>query len=153
SGDEHRLVEHDSDVSMAESSQIADAPFVGRGEAMTALVRGGCAALASRTPTPVTIRGAAGIGKARLAIALPHAMTRAVPAARVLGFRGQDPSVGEVDETIRAILRRLVSPSVMPARREEIRERLQAQVGDAWPAVALILGWIGRDAPELLPLA
>jgi tetratricopeptide (TPR) repeat protein len=154
SGDEVLLVDHDSDVSMAEASQAADVqPFVGRREAMATLVQSGRAALSGRTPTLVTIRGDAGIGKSRLANAVRHAMTVAVPAARVLAFRGQDPSVGDVDETIRAILRRLVSPSGMPVRRHEVREHLQARVGDAWPAVALTLGWIGRDAPELLLLA
>jgi predicted ATPase len=153
-GDEARLIDHDPDVSMAEHSQVGEAqPFVGRRETMAALVQSGSAALAIRTPTLVTIRGDAGIGKTRLATVLQQAMKRAVPAGRVLAFRGPDPAVGEVDETIRAILRRLVSPSAMPLRGPEGREQLQAQVGDAWPAVALTLGWLGRDAPELLALA
>ena len=154
SGDEVRLVDHDADVSVIEASQIVETqPFVGRRETMDALVRSGRAAIESRTPTLVTIRGDAGIGKTRLAAALHHAMSMAVPEARVLAFRSPDPAVGEVDETIRAILRRLVSPSPVPVSRQELRERLQARVGDAWPAVALTLGWLGRDAPELLPLA
>ncbi len=153
-GDESRLVDYDPDVSVAEASQIAEAqPFVGRGDTMAALVRGGSAALASRTPTLLTIRGDAGIGKTRLATTLHRALAQAIPEARVLAFRGQDASVGEVDETLRAILRRLVSPSAMTARPEEMRAQLQEQIGDAWPAIALTLGWIGRDAPELLPLA
>ena len=154
SGDEVRLVDHDGDASVVESTQIAEVqPFVGRRETMAALVRSGRDALATRTPTLVTIRGDAGIGKTRLAAALPHALKLAIPGIQVLAFRSQDPAVGEVDETIRAILRRLVAPSPVPVGRQELRERLQARVGDTWPAVALTLGWIGRDAPEVLPLA
>ncbi len=139
----------------AEAAQVPEVqPFEGRRETMAALVHSGCAALAARAPTLVTIRGDAGIGKTRLAAALHRAMTQAVPDARVLAFRSQDPAVGEVDETIRAILRRLlVSPSEMTMRPEEMHAHLQAQVGDGWPAVALALGWLGRGAPELLPLA
>ncbi|HSK05490.1 MAG TPA: protein kinase, partial [Kofleriaceae bacterium] len=132
-------------------SQLAETqPFEGRRETMAALVHGGRAALASRTPTLVTIRGDAGIGKTRLATALHRAMTQAIPEARVLSFRAQDHGGGEIDETLRSILRRLlVSPSEMTVRPEEMRAHLQAQVGEGWPAVALTLGWIGRDAPEL----
>jgi tetratricopeptide (TPR) repeat protein len=128
-------------------------PFEVRRETLAALVHGGCAALAARTPMLVTIRGDAGIGKTPLASALHGAMAQAVPGARVLALRGLDPSVGEVDGTIRAILRGLVSPPGVIAPRPEARARLAAQLGDVWPAVALTLGWIGRDAPELEPLA
>jgi serine/threonine protein kinase/predicted ATPase len=155
--DEVQLVEHESDISMAsmaESSQVTEMhPFVGRGEAMTALGRSCCAALATRAPTLVAVRGDAGIGKSRLATALHHALTLEAPTTRVLAFRGQDPSVGEMDETIRALLRRLISPVGLSDNRQDRHAHLQAQVGDAWPAVALTMGWIARDAPELLPLA
>ena len=153
-GDEVQLVEQESDVSIAEASQVTGMfPFVGRGPAMTAVVRSCCAALASRTPTLMTVRGDAGIGKSRLATALHHAMTIEVPTARVLAFRGQDPSVGEVDETIRALLRRLMPPTGSPGFEQDPIGHLRTEVGEAWPAVALTLGWIERDAPELLPLA
>src|SRR5262249_34020831 len=139
-----------SDTSVTETPPVtADAlPFEGRRDTLAALIHSGCAALAERTPTLMTIRGDDGIGKTRLAVALHHALSDAAPAARVLAIRCQDPSVGEMDGTIRALLRRLIAPS----RRRETREQLQALVGDGWPAVALILGWLGLDAPELVPL-
>ena len=127
--------------------------FEGRRDTVAALIRSGCAALASRTPTLVTVLGEDGIGKTRLAAALHRALAQTVPAARVLALRGQAPATGEMDETHRALLRLLLSPGGLPARPPEPRELLQAEVGEAWPAVALTLGWIERDAPELLPLA
>jgi tetratricopeptide (TPR) repeat protein/predicted Ser/Thr protein kinase len=152
--DEVQLVEHDSDMTSAEASQLAEAqPFEGRRETMATLIHSACAATAARAPTLVTICADVGIGKTRLAAALHQALTEAVPGGRVLAFRGQDPSVSEVDGTIRAILRRLASPAGSTLRRRKMREHLQAQVGDTWPAVALTLGWLGRDAPELRPLA
>ncbi|HWO21625.1 MAG TPA: protein kinase [Kofleriaceae bacterium] len=153
--EEFQLVDPESDLSLAEPpSLVAEAlPFVGRDEEMTRLVRGGEAAFAERVPTLVTIRGDAGIGKTRLTTALRQKVGQVVPSVRVLAFRGQDPSVGEVDETLRAILRRLVLISGAPTPGPEACAHVQAQVGDAWPAVALTLGWIGHDAPELEPLA
>ena len=151
---EVRIVDHDSDDwALATEPSAPAQPFEGRGEVLAALVHSGCAALAARTPMLVTIWGDAGIGKTRLATVLRRAMGEAAPAAQVLALRGQDPSVGEVDGTLRAILRRLASPSAPTVPRQELRAHLQAQVADAWPVVALTLGWIERDAPELLPLA
>ncbi len=127
-------------------------PFEGRRELLAALVHSGCAALETRTPTLVTIRGDAGIGKSRLAAALRHELSRAAPKARVLALGGQDPAAGEVDGTLREILRRLAAPAML-GRGRDVRAHLREQVGHAWPAVALSLGWLGRDAPELQPLA
>jgi predicted ATPase/predicted Ser/Thr protein kinase len=152
--DEVPLGEHDSDMTSVEAEKLAEAqPFEGRRETMAALIHSSCAAVATRTPTLMTICADDGIGKTRLAAALHHALIEAIPTARVLVFRGQDPAVSEVDGTIRAILRRLAAPAERTLRRRKLREHLQAQVGDGWPAVALTLGWIGHDAPELAPLA
>jgi eukaryotic-like serine/threonine-protein kinase len=149
--DEFQLVDPESDLSLDRSKVTETLPFVGRGEVKTRLIHGGRAALVERVPTLVTIRGDIGIGKTRLAAELQREMEQA--GFRVYAFRGQDPSVGEVDETLRAILRRLMSIAGVSTRGPEARAYLQAQVGDAWPAVALTLGEIGRDAPELEPLA
>jgi len=152
--DDIPLVEHDSDMTSVEAEKLAEQqPFEGRRETMATLIHSSCAAVATRTPTLMTICADAGIGKTRLAAALHHALTEAIPAARVLMFRGQDSAVSEVDGTVRAILRRLAAPAERTLRRRKLREHLQAQIGDGWPAVALTLGWIGHDAPEVAPLA
>ncbi|AUX27369.1 protein kinase [Sorangium cellulosum] len=132
-------------------------PFFGRSDVLGELVAGARNAVATATPTVVSVIGGAGQGKSRLAGALVRRLRELEDRAEVIELRTGEPVAGGVDRVVREILQQaLALPSSPPADGGSalLRRRLGApQHAKLGGAVALALGWIheGGSGPGRYP--
>jgi eukaryotic-like serine/threonine-protein kinase len=122
--------------------------IIGRDGLLDALVRGAARVAEGGLPTVTGVVGEAGNGKSHLARALIERLRGIDPRAQVIELRARDPATGGVDHTLRELLQRALGlPAVRPT---EDGTRVSAM--EIEPAVALALGWLSADAPQLKPL-
>lgn len=123
--------------------------FVGREPLLDVLCTGAARAIGGAHPTLAVVTGDVGLGKTRLCRTLETVLRSRFPAARLVSLRAHEPLGGAAEETLRQLLRVLMDlPAAAPE--DQGRELLGARVGRTrWAAVALALGWLGEDAPEV----
>jgi hypothetical protein len=154
----------------ATALQQARGPLVGRAPLLSRLLHGASAALANKAPGVAVVTAEAGLGKSRLGATLVEALPREVPGAEVIELRTPEPVAGGADALLRLLVGRLIQPTglkaVAPLRgdpsrtpgeqvllSERLRERLRELGPEAerefYPALALGLGLLRADSPEL----
>jgi len=128
-------------------------PLIGRGALVEAVLERAEEAFRSSSSRFVTLVGEPGVGKTRLVAALVDRL-RPLPASpQVLELRAREPLAGEEGETFRQLVLWAlgIPPAGRPADggREILRSALPEVDWEAWPPLALALGWIDAGAPEL----
>ncbi|MCG8424002.1 MAG: protein kinase [Proteobacteria bacterium] len=138
----------------------ANRVIVGRERELGQLFESASRALDRRRPAIATVIGEIGCGKSLLGAALAVYLREQLPAAQVIEIHARESLGGDSNRTLRQLFGATLglSNSVEPGRspdwaRAHITGRLGSELGQAvWPAVALIMGWIGSDAPEVRKL-
>ena len=132
-----------------------DVPLIGRDAVLGSLVDAARAACEGGRPTIATVLGDAGTGKSRVSAALANALREHV-AEKVIQLRAREPLGGDVDATLRLLLRACLGSSPQGASAPAdgghglLADKLGRELAEeVWPAVALSLGWIAPDAPEV----
>ena len=122
--------------------------IIGRDALLDTLVHEATRVAQGGPPTVTGVVGETGHGKSHLARALVERL-RAVDAhAQVIEIRARDPATGGVDHTLRELLQRALG---LPAARPT-EDSTGAPTLEIEPALALALGWLSADAPQLRPL-
>jgi len=132
-------------------------PLVGREETLNALIENARAASTAGSPTIATVIADAGHGKSHLCAALIDRL-KTIPGTQLLQFRAREPVGGDADQTLRELLSKLLR---LPAGERPadgghalLADRLGPELGkEVWAGVALALGWVTPDAPELRGLS
>jgi tetratricopeptide (TPR) repeat protein len=122
--------------------------IVGREALLDALVDEASRVGEGDAPTVTAIIGAGGHGKSHLARALIERLRGIDPRAQVIELRARDPATGGVDRTLRELMQRALG---LPAARPT-DDGISPKSAEIEPAVALALGWLSADAPELAAL-
>jgi len=122
--------------------------LIGRDAILSQLCASARSAVNARAATIAEIIGGAGFGKSHLSMVLLDRLAAELPNARILRLRAAEPVGGDSDRTLADLLRRLLD---LPARAPA--DHGQSLLGQAWAPLALVLGWLGADAPELADLA
>jgi len=131
--------------------------LIGREDVLESLLDSARQAVNGGGATIATVIAEAGHGKSRLASALIHRLAKEANT-HLLQFRPREPIGGDLDQTLRELLIRVlrISYHERPADggRSLLRQRLGAQLaGEVWAGVALVLGWVSADAAEVRSLA
>ena len=104
-------------------------------------------------PTIVTVLGEGGTGKSHLVAALAQHLESILPPMRVLVLRAKEVLGGAGDHTTRELLRHAMElPSEAPADLGHalVEQRLGRELArEAWAAVAVVMGWVSADHPEV----
>jgi tetratricopeptide (TPR) repeat protein/tRNA A-37 threonylcarbamoyl transferase component Bud32 len=142
-------------VTRVQSLQI---PLVGRRELIDALLESALGAIDERRTGVATVVGAPGYGKSRVCAELVSRLAAQQPQAEIFDLRAREPMEGEAEETLRMLLGQALDiASTAQEPKDGGRELLRKQMGDLanefWPVVALNLGWLPSDAPELKTFA
>jgi tetratricopeptide (TPR) repeat protein len=139
-----------------DKQKTSDTATVGREELLKEMVDAARRATELSEPTLATIVGEPGHGKTHLVTALSRRIERDL-SAFVIRAAAREGLVGAQSQTLPDLLRRLLD---LPAETPEDggRSLLSARLGEglgeqAWAPVALSLGWIAADHPELLRVA
>ncbi len=122
--------------------------IVGRERLLDTLVDEASSVSAGGPATVTGIVGEAGNGKSHLARALIQRLRAIDPRAQVIELRARDPATGGVDRTLRELLQRALG---LPAARPT-DDVIGTKIPEIEPILALALGWLPADAPELKPL-
>ena len=122
--------------------------MIGRDPLLDALLEEASRVSAGGPPTVTGVVGHAGHGKSHVARALIERLRTLDPRAQVIELRARDPATGGVDRTLRELLQRALG---LPAARPT-DDGISAKSAGIEPTLALALGWITADAPELRPL-
>jgi hypothetical protein len=129
-------------------------PLVGREVILSSLESDARAAASERRPRVASLLGESGVGKTRVAVELVRRL-RAHDGATVIDLRAREALGGNADDAISDLLKKTLDlPPNRPA--DGGRKILEAKLGelgkDAYASVALVLGWIGADHPEVRAL-
>jgi tetratricopeptide (TPR) repeat protein len=129
----------------------AQAPLVGRGDEMEALLASARGCIVGGRPGLATVIADGGLGKSHLCATLLEELRAAAPAGTFVELRVREPIDGEADGNLRALLGRCFTlPVEKPADRGKA---LLAELGPTlWAVAALALGWMTPDEPELRSL-
>jgi tetratricopeptide (TPR) repeat protein len=104
-------------------------------------------------PTIVTVLGEGGTGKSHLVAALAQHLESILPPMRVLVLRAKEVLGGAGDHTTRELLRHAMElPGEAPPDLGHalVEQRLGRELArEAWPAVAVVMGWVSADHPEV----
>jgi len=122
-------------------------PLVGHGALLAAMLASARAVVEGGPPTVMTVVGGLGTGKSRVCRAVRAQLAALHPGEALIALEARDASTGV--ECLADLLRRALD---LPARAppDGGRGLLGARLGAAvWPAVALSLGWLRPDAPEV----
>jgi hypothetical protein len=136
--------------------RVRTAPFVGREDILTALLSDFRAAMREVTPALTTMTAAPGMGKSSVGGIVVERITMHYPWVQIRELRAHAPVGNDRTPLLRELLTWVLGlPSHSPgdAGRELIHQRLGAELGhEAWPSVALAMGWIDADAPAVRAL-
>jgi eukaryotic-like serine/threonine-protein kinase len=143
-----------------ELTAIGAAPggtLVGRDLLLSSLVADARRALEHAEPTIATVVSDAGYGKTQLASALTLALEDLRSSHQVMAMAAQESLGGAVYQTLREMLERVLDiGNAVPddSGQETIIARLGQTIGaQSWAAVALVMGWVTADHPEVRSLS
>jgi tetratricopeptide (TPR) repeat protein len=137
--------------------------LVGREDLVRELLAGARNAAAHSQPTIATVLAEAGHGKSHLAAAVVEELGGSGVPLRTIPIRAHAPLEGDNDYVLRQLL--LAALGLSESQDEGFKEhedhgrgllcqRLGTGIGEeVWPAVALILGWLSAEAPEVRRLS
>jgi tetratricopeptide (TPR) repeat protein len=137
---------------------VGTGELVGQEELIESLTANAELALKQPKPGIVTVLGEAGHGKSHIASTLVQQLEKLPFSKEVIAVAAYESVGGAVDQTLRRMLvRALHLPDESPGGdhgRALILQRLGEQVGtQVWAAVALVLGWVPADHPEVRSLS
>jgi tetratricopeptide (TPR) repeat protein len=148
------------DPSSRELTAIGAAPggdLVGRDLLMQTLIADARRALEHAEPTIVTVVSEAGYGKTQLASAFTQELEELRSSHQVLAVAAQDSMGGAVYQTLRDMLERVLDiGNAVPddSGQKTIIERLGQTIGSqSWAAVALVMGWVTAEHPDVRSLS
>jgi tetratricopeptide (TPR) repeat protein len=131
--------------------------LIGRDSLLAELVEQAAQCTGVRRPGIATVIAEPGHGKSRLCVALLAALRAQVSQASLLYLRGRGANHGDADQTLCELLRKVLDlPEAAPEDkgRTLIMQTLEEEVGGAvWASVALALGWLAPEAPEVRAMA
>lgn len=140
----------DSDATIL---SVGSGKLFGRDAEVDKLLRAAQDALVDKRSTIATVTSESGYGKSHLLATVLEQIQRTLPLTRVVHIRCREPIGGESNQTLQALLRATMRlPRTATARQGQdlLRARLGGDIGDElWLAVALIMGWLDADAPEV----
>ncbi|GEJ59115.1 serine/threonine-protein kinase [Anaeromyxobacter diazotrophicus] len=128
-------------------------PLLGRDEVLARLAALALDAARDRSPIVTSVLGDPGLGKSHLGAALAERLRALTPAPLVLELRAR--TAPESGDALAALLRWLLDvPAAAAAPPDAGRSLLALALppelrDEAWPAVALTLGWLAPGAPLL----
>jgi tetratricopeptide (TPR) repeat protein len=135
----------------------ASAGLVGRDLLLETLLSDARRALEHAEPTIATVISEAGYGKTQLASAFAQELERLRSSHQVLAITAHDSVGGAVYQTLRDMLERVLDiGNAVPddSGQQTIVERLGQNVGSqSWAAVALVMGWVTAEHPEVRSLS
>jgi hypothetical protein len=137
--------------------RAAAAPLVDRGPLLGDLLALAGGAFAGE-PALAAVIGGPGLGKTRLAATLAEEVRSAHPGVQLLELRPRPLADAGEGGALEALLRWSLELAAEPGSpadggRTVLREALPGELGEAWPAIALALGWLPPGAPEVRRLA
>jgi len=131
--------------------------IVGRDLLLQTLMADARRALEHAEPTIVTVISEPGFGKTQLASAFSQEVERLPSSHQVLAMTANDSVGGAVYQTLRDMLERVLNiGNAVPddSGQQTIIERLGQTVGaQSWAAVALVMGWVTAEHPEVRSLS
>ena len=130
---------------------------VGRDLLLQSIMADARRALERADPTIVTVVSEPGYGKTQLAIAFTQELEGLRSSHQVLSVTAHDSMGGAVYATLRDMLERVLdigSAAPEDSGQQTIVERLGQVVGSqSWAAVALVMGWVTAEHPEVRSLS
>jgi tetratricopeptide (TPR) repeat protein len=143
-----------------ELTAIGSAPaggLVGRDLLLQTMLADARRALDHGEPTIVTVVSEPGYGKSQLASAFTLELDALRSSHQVMTMAAHDSIGGAVYETLRDMLERVLDiGNAVPddSGQQTIMERLGQTVGSqSWAAVALVMGWVTAEHPEVRSLS
>jgi tetratricopeptide (TPR) repeat protein len=136
----------------ARAETDGEPPLVGRAEVLRTLLAEAATALAARRPRVASVLAAPGLGLTRLAHELARSLGSTLPGAELIELRPRQPMGDQADDTLARLLRRTLELPMSPPSDEGrglLGQRLGALADESYAAVALLLGWIAPDHPEV----
>jgi tetratricopeptide (TPR) repeat protein len=131
--------------------------LLGRDALLQTLIADARRALEHAEPTIVTVISEAGYGKTSLASALAQALGEQRASHQVVAMTANESMGGAVYQTLREMLERVLgigSAAPEDSGRKAIVERLGPVIGaQSWAAVALVMGWVPPEHPEVRSLS
>jgi eukaryotic-like serine/threonine-protein kinase len=131
--------------------------LVGRDLLLQTLMADARRALEHAEPTIVTVISEAGYGKTQLASAFAQELEGLRNGHQVLAMTANDSIGGAVYQTMRDMLERVLNiGNAVPddSGQQTIIERLGQNIGSqSWAAVALVMGWVSAEHPEVRSLS
>ncbi|MET0594981.1 MAG: protein kinase [Polyangiaceae bacterium] len=131
--------------------------LVGRDSLIQMMLSDTRRALEHAEPTILTVISEAGYGKTQLASAFTQALGEQKSSHQVLAISAHETASGTVYQTLRDMLERVLgigSAAPEDSGQKAIIERLGPVVGaQSWAAVALVMGWVPAEHPEVRSLS
>lgn len=131
--------------------------LVGRDALLQMLLADARRALEQTEPTIVTIVSEGGYGKTSLASAFSQALGERGRGHQILAMTANDSMGGAVYQTLREMLERVLDIESTPPEdsgQKAIASRLGPVIGaQSWAAVALVMGWVTAEHPEVRSLS
>ncbi len=135
---------------------LRSAPFVGRADILSRLVRSAQRALEHAEPTLVSVIADAGYGMTHLASVAVHQLEALPGQIEVIRLAAQETMVGAAPQLLPDLLRRVLElPAEAPPNggRELLLERFGRSLGgQIWASAAFALGWVDAAHVEVRPL-
>ena len=156
------LVKRTEDAAEATSMRAEVPQLIGRDEILRSLMTAARRAVdvvggKPGTPTITTLIGEPGTGKSHVATVLAQQVESIIPPVKVTLLRAKEALGGTGDQTTRELFRRFLGlPAAGTADfgRGLLTERLGADLArETWGGVAVTMGWVSPDHPELRALA
>ena len=131
--------------------------LVGRDLLLQTMIADAQRALEHAEPTIVTIVSEAGYGKSQLASGFVQELERLRSSHQVMAMVAHDAIGGAVYQTLRDMLERVLDiGNAVPddSGQQTIIERLGQTIGSqSWAAVALVMGWVTAEHPDVRSLS
>ncbi|HMI85066.1 MAG TPA: protein kinase [Polyangiaceae bacterium] len=148
---------HSRELTSMGAANAASGSVVGRDLLLSTLLSDTRRALEHGEPTIVTVVSEAGYGKTQLASAFTQELEGLRSSHQVVAMAAHDSIGGAVYQTLRDMLERVLDiGNEVPddSGQKTIIERLGQTVGaQSWAAVALVMGWVTAEHPEVRSLS
>lgn len=141
-------------------------PLMGRDDLLEGLLLSARKAADEALPTLISVIGDTGYGKSHLRAALLDRLRARSHRGAVIDLTAPEPTSGSADHAVRELLQQALELPIEPAQeaggpsssggvrvgRGIVGPTSERGIAEVGPAVALALGWITPDAPELRAL-